>query len=425
MNFCKILLGAVFGLACAAADAELNLELVGGIDSGRKIAVVPFGGQQAVSTDVARVVSDDLARTGVFAPTPSTGLRANPHRAADIKTADFEPGTEAVVVGEIAGSGNSFNVNYTVAALNGTSVKPLFGFKATVPASKIRAYAHRISDTVFERLTEIKGAFSTRIAYVRTLFGTKHPYELCVADYDGANETRLLVSSQPLMSPDWSPDGKKLAYVSFENRKAEIYVIDVATKARSKIASFTGLNGNPKWAPDGKRLAAVLSRDGNPEIYIIDVAAKKMSRVTDNGAIDTEPEWNPAGDALYFVSERGGNAQVYLYSLADGSVRKVTDRPVKNLSPAALPDGSGLITVNQSDGFTVSRQDAGGSFYALSSTKLDESPSVAPNGTMIAYSTVTGGRKGLVIISADGRSRWPMDKGRGEMSQPSWSPYLK
>ena len=190
-------------------------------------------------------------------------------------------------------------------------------------------------------------------------------------------------------------------------------LIDIATKARTKITSFAGLNSNPKWSPDGRKLAMVLSKDGNPEIYVVDVNTRKLSRVTNNAAIDTEPSWSPSGDALYFVSERAGKAQVYKFSMLNGGVQKVTHQPAKNLSPVAMPDGSGLVVVNQNFGFTVSKQDNSGAFYALSRTGLDESPTVAPNSNMIMYSTVSGGRKGLVIVSSDGRSRWSMDRGRG------------
>lgn len=422
-------LGKVIGAACLCmginAHAELNLELTGGIDSGRKITVVPFGGQNMVSVNMAKVVNDDLSRTGIFAPTSNTNLRSNPHRPQDVRTSDFELGTEVVVIGDITTGTRGFSVTYHVVALNGTNAKHLFGNHAEVPASQMRTYAHRISDTIFEKLTEIKGAFSTKIAYIRTVFGSKYPYELCISDYDGANENRLVVSTQPLMSPNWSPDGKKLAYVSFENRKSEIYVIDIATKARTKITSFAGLNSNPKWSPDGRKLAMVLSKDGNPEIYVVDINTRKLSRVTNNATIDTEPSWSPSGDALYFVSERAGKAQVYKFSMLNGGVQKVTHQPAKNLSPVAMPDGSGLVVVNQNSGFTVSKQDNSGAFYALSRTGLDESPTVAPNSNMIMYSTVSGGRKGLVIVSSDGRSRWSMDRGRGEMSQPAWSPYQK
>ena len=390
MNLLKGIAGAVLACVCVNAHAELNLEITGGIDSGRKITIVPFGGQNLSSVNLSDIVRNDLSRTGIFAPSTNKNFRSLPHRAEEVRAADFEVGTEAVVVGEIsAGSGGKFVVNYTVSELVGSEARKKFGFRAEVPASKMREYAHIISDAIFEKLTGIKGAFNTKIAYIRTLFGSKYPYELCISDYDGANEVRLLVSTQPLMSPNWSPDGRHVAYVSFQNRRAEIYSIDVSTKNITKITSLPGLNSNPKWSPDGQRMAMV------------------------------------SGDGLYFVSERGGRAQIYKYSMNSGSVSKVTGHGSKNLSPAAMPDGSGLVMISQNGGFSVGRQDNNGGFYSLSNTGLDESPSVAPNGTMIIYSTVSGGRKGLTIVSSDGRSKTQLDKGRGEMSQPSWSYFLR
>lgn len=426
MNLLKGIAGAVLACVCVNAHAELNLEITGGIDSGRKITIVPFGGQNLSSVNLSDIVRNDLSRTGIFAPSTNKNFRSLPHRAEEVRAADFEVGTEAVVVGEIsAGSGGKFVVNYTVSELVGSEARKKFGFRAEVPASKMREYAHIISDAIFEKLTGIKGAFNTKIAYIRTLFGSKYPYELCISDYDGANEVRLLVSTQPLMSPNWSPDGRHVAYVSFQNRKAEIYSIDVSTKNITRITSLPGLNSNPKWSPDGQRMAMVLSKDGNPEIYVLNLATKGLSRITNNPAIDTEPAWTASGDGLYFVSERGGRAQIYKYSMNSGSVSKVTGHGSKNLSPAAMPDGSGLVMISQNGGFSVGRQDNNGGFYSLSNTGLDESPSVAPNGTMIIYSTVSGGRKGLTIVSSDGRSKTQLDKGRGEMSQPSWSYFLR
>lgn len=408
-----------------SALADLNLEIVGGINSGRKIAVVPFAGQVGLPTDYAKVISSDLSNSGIFSPINSSSIPLKASHLSEITPSSFSADTEAVVVGTIAKSmskQNFYEINFELGQLTGGQVKPLKSFHAEVPASKLRLYAHNISDIVFQQLTGVKGAFSTKIAYIRTKAGTRHPYELCVSDYDGANETRLVISSQPLMSPSWSKDGKSLVYVSFENRKAEIYTINIATKQRSKLTSFPGLNSNPTWSPDGSKLAMVLSKDGNPEIYTLNLSSKSIRRITTNTAIDTEPSWSADGNSLYFVSERGGKAQVYNVNLGNGAISKITSNPTKNLSPAPLPNGQGLIMINQgSNGFNVARQDFNGGFYQLSYGRLDESPTVSPNGTMVIYASIVGGKKGLSLVSTDGRTRINLPRGNGELSSPSWS----
>lgn len=417
---------ALLLIISGTAQADLNLEITGGMNVARKIAVVPFDAQNTTATDIAGVISSDLARSGKFSPIPTSSLTSMPHNINEVNIADFGGGTEAVVVGRVTkgAKAGTFIVNFELVQLTGNQAVAIAGLQATVPASKMRQYAHRMSDVIFEKLTGIKGAFNTRIAYVKTKFGTKHPYELTMADYDGANEVRLIISSQPIMSPSWSPDGKTIAYVTFENRRAEIFTLNVYTKVRTKLTSFYGLNSNPKWSPDGSKLALVLSKDGNPEIYVLNIQSKRLTRVTNNRAIDTEPSWSVDGGSLYFVSERGGNAQVYSVNLSSGVVKRVTYNGVKNLSPTAIPDGSGLIVINQSSGFKVARQDFNGNFKVLSSSTLDESPSVAPNSTMIVYSTVYGGRKGLAIVSADGRFKANLPSTGGEISSPVWSSFV-
>ncbi len=410
----------IFSISVAYAD--LNLEITGGIDSGRKIAVVPFAGQTGSGAlDFSDIVKNDLARTGLFSPVQSG---ANPHALAEVQASAFPAGTEAVVVGKVVPGGKGYQVNFELISIASGSPAVLASMQANITKAQVRQYGHRISDVVYEKLTGTRGAFSTRIAYIKRVSGSRHPFQLAVSDYDGANEVVLVVSSQPLMSPSWAPDGRKLAYVSFEQRKSQIYTIDVYSKARKLITSFVGLNSTPKWSPDGSRLALVLSKDGNPEIYILDVAGKRLTRVTNNPAIDTEPSWSPDGRQIYFVSERGGAAQIYRVNLSNGGVARVTSTPTKNLSPVVLPDNSGIIMINQNGGFRVARQDFNGGFYALSGTTLDESPTVAPNGSMIIYSSVNGGRKSLALVSSDGRYKAVLKGNSGEIGSPAWSGYL-
>ena len=421
---------AIFFIMVTPAWADLDLEITGGMNAGRKIAIIPFLGQSSLSTNtnIADVIKADLANSGKFSPTILTNVKLDPNKIENIDSSMIPSGFEAVVVGKIIPGvkpTDPFGVRYILLENEGGRFKAITGLNSTVPLKLTRRYAHTVSDSVFSKLTGIKGAFNTRIAYVKTKFGTKHPYELVVADYDGNNEVRLIISSQPLMSPAWSPDGKKIAYVSFENRRAEIFIIDINTKQRTKLTSFKGLNSNPKWSPNGQKLAFVLSKDGNPEIYVLNIATKSLQRVTNNRAIDTEPTWSPDGNKLYFVSERTGKAQVFSINFANRGVTKETHQAVKNLSPVAMPDGSGLILINQNQGFKVSKLDRFGNLTNLTNTTLDESPSIAPNGTMVVYSTVYGGRKVLALVSTDGRFKAYLPNRGGEINAPAWSPYVK
>ena len=290
--------------------------------------------------------------------------------------------------------------------------------------SLMRQAAHRISDRVFELYTGTKGAFRTRIAYIVYKHGQKYPYQLMTADYDGYNETPILKSTQPVMTPSWSPDGTRLAYVSFEGRTPAIFVQNINTKKRTKLASYPGMNSSPAWSPDGSKIAMALSKDGQPDIYYYDLGAGSLVRVTANAAIDTEPTWSSDSKSLFFTSERGGKAQIYKFDFATRQTSRVTYQGARNLSARSIPGSNSLIVITQVNGFRVARVDADGSIYMLTTSSLDESPSVAPNGSMVIYSTVYQGRKGLALVSADGRFKANLPSSSGEVSSPAWGPLL-
>ncbi|MGN0894118.1 MAG: Tol-Pal system beta propeller repeat protein TolB [Succinivibrio sp.] len=423
----RVLAAVAMLFAAASVHAELQIEITGGINEGHKIAVYPFTQDPAVKLDVASIVSADLMRSGKFSPIAVSALPRNGivdgKISPDVVAAT---GAEVAVFGKVEDLKNKmYKVEFQVVGLQGDNKgKVLAHFAGNSAISTMRQAAHRVSDRVYETFTGQKGCFRTRIAYVVTKYGANFPYQLMTADYDGYNETAVVKSTQPIMTPSWSPDGTRLAYVSFEKRSPAIFVQDIYSKKRQKLASFTGLNSSPAWSPDGTKIAMTLSKDGQPDIYYFDLTTARFHRVTSNRAIDTEPTWSADSKSLYFTSERGGKAQIYRHDFATNTAKRVTYQGAKNLSAKQIPGTNSLIVITQVNGFRVARVDPDGSIYMLTTSSLDESPSVAPNGSMVIYSTVYQGRKGLALVSSDGRFKANLPSSQGEISSPAWGPLL-
>lgn len=409
--------------------AELTIDVTKGVDNPVPIAIVPMQWNASGSpvTLIDKVVSADLLRSGQFDAIDSDLMLSYPTKAEQVYFRDWRKlGAEYVLVGQISPLENErFVIDFELIDIFNES--RLLQQRIETKAADIRAAAHRVSDTVYETITGIKGAYSSDILYVHaTGKGLQKNFKLVKADVDGFNPEVLFSSTQPIMSPSWSRDGRTIAYVSFENDRPEIFMQSLTTGKREKLSSFRGLNGAPAWSPDGKSLALVLSRDANPDIYIMDIATRKLRQVTRNFNIDTEPTWLDQQNLL-FTSDRGGKPQIYKVNLANNWITRLTFEGDYNARPRVLPDGSGMVMVHRNAGrFHIAYQDlTSGEVQVLTETFLDESPSIAPNGSMLIYAAKEGSRGILAVVSIDGKIKIRLPSEQGDVREPIWSPYFQ
>lgn len=424
-----ILLGLV--LVVGSAQAADPLVISSGSDRAIPIAIVPFGwqGGQPLPEDLANIVSDDMRNSGVFSPIPRQNMLSQPTQASEVIFRDWKAlGANYVLVGSVVPNGGRLQIQY--ALFNVSTEQQVLTGNVGGSTDQLRDMAHFISDQAYEKLTGVKGAFSTRILYVTAerFSATNTRYTLQRADYDGARSVTLLQSREPILSPRFAPDGKRIAYVSFEQQRPRIFMQYIDTGRREQLTNFEGLNGAPAFSPDGNRLAFVLSKDGNPEIYVMDLGSRAIRRVTNDSSIDTEPFWGKDGQTIYFTSDRSGKPQIYKTGVNGGGAERVTFVGNYNANPKLSADEKTLVMVHRQEGFTnfqIAAQDLQrGSVRVLSNTSLNDSPTVAPNGTMLIYATRQQDRGVLMLVSINGRVRIPLPTAQGDVREPSWSPYL-
>jgi len=410
----------------------LDIGLVTGNESALPIAVVPMpymGTSVAPDTDIAAVIRADLNRSGQFRALPEQDVIEKPIRGSEIKFPTWRVlKQDFIVVGRVLdGADGGYRVEYELYDV--AKQERMVGLAVGGRARGMRDVAHQIADQIYEKILGVRGAFWTRIAYVTASgLGENTQYALMVADSDGFNPEPVVRSREPLLSPAWSPDGRKLAYVSFERGNSTIYVQEITTGAREVLASFKGINGAPAFSPDGRRLALTLSRTGNPEIYVMDLATRNLTQITRHWGIDTEAVWTPDGQSLVFTSDRAGKPQLYQVPATGGDPTRVSFQGDSNSRATISFDGK-KIAMAQSTGnvyrIAVLDRSFGGAgrWQTLSPGNLDESPSFAPNASMLLYATKEGRRGVLYAVSADGRVRQRLVLADGDVREPAWSPF--
>jgi TolB protein len=417
-----------FGLSALISNqalAMLSMELTRGVSGAVPIAVVPFATIGNPSQNVSEIISNDLKNSGRFkvygGEAVSQSMPMSYYRSI---------GADDVVMGKVEDiGGGRYQVSFKLTDTFHKDGAALLVNTKVISETELRRYAHHISDLIYQQLTGTRGVFSTRLAYIVVQHSedgsARHVLE--VSDIDGYNPRPLLTSSEPIMSPAWSPNGRQIAYVSFENKQSSIYIEDIATGARRLVSNYHGINGAPAWSPDGRKLALVLSKSGSPNIYVMDLGSRQLTQITRDWSINTEPSWSPNGKSIIFTSNRSGGPQIYQKNLATGAVTRITYDGNYNARASFTPDGNHIVMLNQESRlYNVGILDLNNGVFRVltnSSGTDNESPSMAPNGSMVLYGTLYSGRSVLAMVASDGSVQVRLPARNGEVQDPAWSPF--
>lgn len=419
-----LLFAATLSLLASAFQARAQLVIDVTTSAGKQVpvAILPFANEDGAPQNITPVVSGNLARTGLFRIVNLGGITRLPTEPSEINFDDWTArSTEALVIGGIGALPDGrYEVRFRL--FDVAKKVQLTSGSFTVAASQLRATAHKISDEIYEKLLGERGIFSTRIAYVLKR-GPR--FELQVADADGFNPQAVLSSLEPIRSPKWSPDGTKLAYVSYESRKSTVIVQDLATGQRRTVANFRGDNYAPNWSPDGTKLVVALSKDSISQVYVVPATGGDAVRVTESNSIDTNATFTNDGNDIIFVSDRSGGPQLYIVPATGGVPKRLTFEGNYNVNPRMSPDGKSVVFVSRDAGrLRIALLElASGQVTVLTDGPLDDSPSFSPNGRTILYEDKSGGRGRLGAVSSDGRVKQKLSSQAGDVREPAWGPY--
>ncbi len=416
------------GLGCGLfaggiSHAQLSIEITGAGANRIPVAIADFAGEPTLSRIVTGTVRSDLERSGLFKVLDPAGMMLDENAAIDYASWKAR-GADALAAGSLARTGDG-RAETRFRLYDTQKADALGGAIYVTNSAQLRMAGHRVADFIYEKLTGERGVFSTRIAYV---IKSRSQYHLQIADADGQNPATALSSVEPIISPVWSPDGGRLAYVSFEKKKPIIIVHSLASGERKVVANFKGSNSAPAWSPDGRRLAVVLSKDGNSQLYTVNAdGSGGLQRLSQSAGIDTEPRYSADGSSIYFTSDRGGSPQIYRIGSQGGAAQRVTFDGSYNVSPRPSPDGKSLAFITRREGrFQLAVMDlASNQVQVLTDSSRDESPSFAPNSRMILFATEIGGRGVLSAVSIDGRIKQRLSIAAGDVREPAWGPFLK
>lgn len=407
-------------LAASAAHAQVRVEIAGVASNQIPVAIAAFAEEGVAPAQVSAIIKADLERSGVF-KVIDAGTTLSERSPIDYGQWKSR-GADALAVGSVQRLADGrLDVRYKL--FDTIKAAELSTMSNAVQPKSARLAAHKIADDIYQKLTGTRGAFATRIAYVTQV--SNKDYRLEVADADGEGMQVAVRSNEPIISPAWSPDGGKVAYVSFEQRKPVVYVQDLVTGGRKVISNEKGSNSAPAWSPDGSRLAVALSKDGHYQVYGVNADGSGMRRLSNGSGIDTEPQFSADGQSIYFTSDRSGGPQIYKMSASGGNASRVTFNGSYNISARLSSDGKTLAWISQRDGgFSLYAMDlASGQELRLAEGATE--PSFSPNGKYIMYATKGGGRTGLAVVSVDGRVKQRLTTQAGNIREPNWGPFMK
>ena len=413
----------VLCLSATTARAQLTIEIIGGGGEQIPITVLPLAAEEKYQQRISEIVAADLARSGRFRIQDPGSVRPLPSEPTEVNYRYWKNrGSQTLVLGKTTPRQDG-KIEVRFRMIDTAKESQVVGYAYTVGVPQLRAIAHKIADIIYEKLTGEPGVFSTRIAYV-----AKFPqrFELHVADADGFNSQFILAHKEPIISPSWSPDGTRIAYVSFEQRRSIVFVHNLVDGTRKVLAAYDGINSAPSWAPDGKTLVITLSKDGPAQIYRINADGSGATRLTNNNAIDTEASFSPDGKYILFTSDRGGSPQIYRMGVSGNNVERMTFDGTYNVTPRYSPDGKSFAFVQRSQGrYNLAMMDIGThQTQILTDSSLDASPTFAPNGRLILYASIVGGRGILAAVSSDGRIKQKITASAQDVREPAWGPLV-